>query len=117
MRLAEAQIQGSILHSELAVRLAAVHYFSHSCTSDASVMARIIEAVGKYGRENSVDLVGEASGGDGLVPTMRETLAEYSYLRTTNLARRQRASGVRREVLRLRRAAGRGDCAPAAAAR
>ncbi len=38
----------------------------------------------------SVDLVGEARGGDSLVPSMRETLAEYSYLRTTNLARRQR---------------------------
>src|ERR1700728_1999458 len=38
----------------------------------------------------SVDLVGEAPGGDSLVPTMGETLAEYSYLRTTNLARRQR---------------------------
>jgi murein DD-endopeptidase MepM/ murein hydrolase activator NlpD len=38
----------------------------------------------------SPDLVAEASGGASLVPTMRETLAEYSYLRTTNLARRQR---------------------------
>jgi murein DD-endopeptidase MepM/ murein hydrolase activator NlpD len=37
----------------------------------------------------SPDLVAEASG-SSLVPTMRETLAEYSYLRTTNLARRQR---------------------------
>jgi murein DD-endopeptidase MepM/ murein hydrolase activator NlpD len=38
----------------------------------------------------SLDLVGEAQRGDSLVPTMRETLAEYSYLRTTNLARQQR---------------------------
>lgn len=38
----------------------------------------------------SPDLVAEASSGHSLVPTMRETLAEYSYLRTTNLARRQR---------------------------
>jgi murein DD-endopeptidase MepM/ murein hydrolase activator NlpD len=38
----------------------------------------------------SPDLIGEAAGGTSLVPTMRETLAEYSYLRTTNLARRQR---------------------------
>lgn len=37
----------------------------------------------------SLDLVGEAPGEDSLVPTMGETLAEYSYLRTTNLARRQ----------------------------
>jgi murein DD-endopeptidase MepM/ murein hydrolase activator NlpD len=37
----------------------------------------------------SVDLVGEAPGGDSLIPTIGETLAEYSYLRTTNLARRQ----------------------------
>ena len=36
----------------------------------------------------SPDLVGEAPGGDSLIPTMGETLAEYSYLRTTNLARR-----------------------------
>jgi murein DD-endopeptidase MepM/ murein hydrolase activator NlpD len=36
----------------------------------------------------SLDLVGEAPGGDSLFPTMGETLAEYSYLRTTNLARR-----------------------------
>jgi murein DD-endopeptidase MepM/ murein hydrolase activator NlpD len=34
----------------------------------------------------SLDLVAEAP----LVPTMHETLEEYSYLRTTNLARRQR---------------------------
>lgn len=38
----------------------------------------------------SPDLVAEAPTGSSLVPTMRETLAEYSYLRTTNLARRQR---------------------------
>jgi len=38
----------------------------------------------------SPDLVAEASGSNSLMPTMRETLAEYSYLRTTNLARRQR---------------------------
>jgi murein DD-endopeptidase MepM/ murein hydrolase activator NlpD len=38
----------------------------------------------------SPDLVAESQGGAALVPTMRETLAEYSYLRTTNLARRQR---------------------------
>jgi murein DD-endopeptidase MepM/ murein hydrolase activator NlpD len=37
----------------------------------------------------SPDLVAEARG-NSLVPTMRETLAEYSYLRTTNLARQQR---------------------------
>jgi murein DD-endopeptidase MepM/ murein hydrolase activator NlpD len=36
----------------------------------------------------SPDLIGEAPG-ESLVPTMRETLAEYSYLRTTNLARRR----------------------------
>jgi murein DD-endopeptidase MepM/ murein hydrolase activator NlpD len=37
----------------------------------------------------SLDLVGEAPSEESLVPTMVETLAEYSYLRTTNLARRQ----------------------------
>lgn len=37
----------------------------------------------------SPDLMAEAPSSD-LIPTMRETLAEYSYLRTTNLARRQR---------------------------
>lgn len=35
----------------------------------------------------SADLVGEAP--ESLVPTMGETLAEYNYLRTTNLARRK----------------------------
>jgi murein DD-endopeptidase MepM/ murein hydrolase activator NlpD len=39
--------------------------------------------------DGSPDLVGEAQSGKSLVPTMRETLAEYSYLRTTNLASRQ----------------------------
>jgi murein DD-endopeptidase MepM/ murein hydrolase activator NlpD len=36
----------------------------------------------------SSDLMGEAPASESLLPTMRETLAEYSYLRTTNLARR-----------------------------
>ena len=35
------------------------HYFSRSCSSDTSVMPLVIEAVEKYGRENSVDLVDE----------------------------------------------------------
>ena len=46
----------------------------------------------------SPDLVGEAPGGNSLVPTMRETLAEYSYLRTTNLARRQQNIFSRADV-------------------
>jgi murein DD-endopeptidase MepM/ murein hydrolase activator NlpD len=46
----------------------------------------------------SLDLVGEARGGDSLIPTMGETLAEYSYLRTTNLARRQRNIFTRGDV-------------------
>jgi len=46
----------------------------------------------------SLDLVGEAPSGDSLVPTMGETLAEYSYLRTTNLARRQRNIFSRADV-------------------
>ena len=51
----------------------------------------VTTAYGVKGRlAGSLDLVGEAPGGDSLVPTMSETLAEYSYLRTTNLARRQR---------------------------
>lgn len=37
----------------------------------------------------SADLVAEAPGDASLVPTMGETLAEYNYLRTTNLARRK----------------------------
>ena len=37
----------------------------------------------------SADLVDEAPGGASLIPTMGETLAEYNYLRTTNLARRK----------------------------
>jgi len=46
----------------------------------------------------SLDLVGEATGGDSLVPTMGETLAEYSYLRTTNLARHQSNIFTRADV-------------------
>jgi murein DD-endopeptidase MepM/ murein hydrolase activator NlpD len=46
----------------------------------------------------SPDLVGEAPNEDSLVPTMGETLAEYSYLRTTNLARRQRNIFTRGDV-------------------
>jgi murein DD-endopeptidase MepM/ murein hydrolase activator NlpD len=46
----------------------------------------------------SPDLIGEAAGGAPLVPTMRETLAEYNYLRTTNLARRQRNIFSRSDV-------------------
>jgi hypothetical protein len=37
----------------------AAHYFSRSFSGDTSVMPLIIEAVEKYGRENSVHLVGE----------------------------------------------------------
>jgi murein DD-endopeptidase MepM/ murein hydrolase activator NlpD len=37
----------------------------------------------------SPDLVDEAPGGASLIPTVGETLAEYNYLRTTNLARRR----------------------------
>jgi len=37
----------------------------------------------------SPDLVSEAPGGDSLLPTMGETLAEYSYLRTASLAIRR----------------------------
>jgi murein DD-endopeptidase MepM/ murein hydrolase activator NlpD len=46
----------------------------------------------------SIDLVGEAAHGNSLVPTMQDTLAEYSYLRTTNLARRQRNIFTRGDV-------------------
>jgi murein DD-endopeptidase MepM/ murein hydrolase activator NlpD len=46
----------------------------------------------------SLDLVGEAPSGSSLVPTMKDTLAEYSYLRTTNLARRQRNIFTRGDV-------------------
>jgi murein DD-endopeptidase MepM/ murein hydrolase activator NlpD len=44
----------------------------------------------------SPDLVGEAM--DSLTPTMGETLAEYDYLRTTNLARRKGNIFSRRDV-------------------
>jgi len=36
----------------------------------------------------SPDLMGEAPAASSLLPTMNQTLAEYSFLRTTNLARR-----------------------------
>jgi murein DD-endopeptidase MepM/ murein hydrolase activator NlpD len=59
----------------------------------ASLQLLAAEVTTAYGVKKqlagSPDLVGEAPGADSLVPTMRETLAEYSYLRTTNLARHQ----------------------------
>jgi hypothetical protein len=59
MRLSEAEIREAILHTDLSIRIAALHYFSRSFSSDTSIMPLIIEAVDKYGRENSVHLMGE----------------------------------------------------------
>jgi hypothetical protein len=59
MRLSEAEIRKAILHTDLSVRVAALDYFSRSFSTDISVMPLIIEAVERYGRENSVQLVGE----------------------------------------------------------
>jgi SEC-C motif len=59
MQLAETEIQRAILHSDPCARMTALQYFSRSCSSDTSVMPLVIEAVEKYGRENSVDLVAE----------------------------------------------------------
>jgi murein DD-endopeptidase MepM/ murein hydrolase activator NlpD len=68
----------------------------------ASLQLLADEVTSAYGVKQqltgSPDLVGEATGGDDLVPTMRETLAEYSYLRTTNLAARQRNIFMRGDV-------------------
>ena len=57
----------------------------------ASLQLLADEVTAAYGVKNQIagspDLIGEAQ--DPLFPTMRETLAEYDYLRTTNRARRK----------------------------
>lgn len=59
----------------------------------ASLQLLAAEVTTAYGVKKEItgspDLIGEAQGTDSLLPTMRETLAEYSYLRTTNMARHQ----------------------------
>ena len=59
----------------------------------ASLQLLAAEVTTAYGVKKelagSPDLIGEAPVADSLIPTMRETLAEYSYLRTTNMARHQ----------------------------
>jgi len=57
--LSTGDIKQAILHPHPDVRRLAAHYFSRSFSSDTSVMPLIIEAVEKYGRENSVHLMGE----------------------------------------------------------
>jgi hypothetical protein len=59
MQLTEMEIQRAILHSDPSARITALNYFSRSLSSDTSVMPLVIEAVEKYGREKSVDLVVE----------------------------------------------------------
>jgi hypothetical protein len=59
LRFSEPEIRKAICHTDLSVRVAALDYFSRSFSTDTSVMPLIIEAVERYGRENSVHLVGE----------------------------------------------------------
>ena len=59
MRLPEEQIKQAILHLELPVRTLALHYFSRSFSDNTTVMPMVVEAVEKYGRQESIHLVGE----------------------------------------------------------
>ncbi|MEP6715169.1 MAG: M23 family metallopeptidase [Terriglobia bacterium] len=64
----------------------------------ASLQVLAEEVTSAYGVKKQItgspDLIGEAP----LVPTMRETLAEYDYLRTTNLAGRGRSIFSRNDI-------------------
>jgi hypothetical protein len=60
MRLPEAKIKAAILHSEEEVRLVAVRYFADSRSPDASIMPLVIQAVEKYGRSSSFQIMREA---------------------------------------------------------
>jgi hypothetical protein len=59
MRLGEAEIKAAVLHPELRARTAAVCYFSRSFSGDDAIMLLVIEAVEKYGRDQSEDLLFE----------------------------------------------------------
>ncbi len=58
MQLAKTEIQRAILDADACARITALQYCSRSCSSETSVMPLVIEAVEKYGRDNSVDSVG-----------------------------------------------------------
>ena len=76
--LSTGDIKQAILHPHPDVRRLAAHYFSRSFSSDTSVMPLIIEAVEKYGRENSVHLVGEGDRLPQTEPTIEWCLNELS---------------------------------------
>jgi murein DD-endopeptidase MepM/ murein hydrolase activator NlpD len=64
----------------------------------ATLQVLATEVSTAYGIRNQIagspDLIGEAP----LIPSMRETLAEYNYLRTTNLSRRSRTVFTRHDT-------------------
>jgi hypothetical protein len=53
MRLANEKVKEAILHPELAVRNAAVCYFSESLSADPAIMPLAIQAIEKYGRREA----------------------------------------------------------------
>lgn len=59
MRLTDEDIKQAILHPELPIRKLALHYFSRSFSEDTTVMPFVVKAVGEYGWQQSLLLVGE----------------------------------------------------------
>ena len=57
MRTPESKIKEAILHPEEEIRLHAVCYFSEARCEDESIMPFVIQAVEKYGREATFDIV------------------------------------------------------------
>ena len=57
MHTPESQIKAAILHPEEEIRLHAVCYFSEARCEDESIMPSVIQAVEKYGREATCDIV------------------------------------------------------------
>jgi hypothetical protein len=57
MPLSESKIKQAILHPEEEVRLTALGYFADSHTADETIMPLVIEAVEKYGWEQSFQLL------------------------------------------------------------
>jgi SEC-C motif len=112
MRLSKPEIQKAILHPDLSVRVAAVQFFSHSFSDDASVMPLIIEAIEKYGRENSVHLVGEGERLPQTESTIKwcldelrrdfdeddETLSDYGFAVAKILAHSDRSLTLKKEA-------------------
>ena len=58
MRFPESKIKEAILHPAPDIRDRATRYFARSHSQEASTMARVIEAVQTYGRQNAYRLIG-----------------------------------------------------------